>query len=144
MQADRVEQKTGSRPTREYSLFELLKRPQLRFADIQEIAGSSAKVPKDVAEQVEIDAKYAGYVERQQEDVDKLHRQENTIIPQDFDYSEVKGLSNEVRQKLADARPQTLARASRIPGITPAAISLLLIYLKKNHLKKSTTSQKTA
>ena len=144
VQADRVEQKTGSRPTREYSLFELLKRPQLRFADIQEIAGSSAKVPKDVAEQVEIDAKYAGYVERQQEDVDKLHRQENTIIPQDFDYSEVKGLSNEVRQKLADARPQTLARASRIPGITPAAISLLLIYLKKNHLKKSTTSQKTA
>jgi len=84
-----------------------------------------------VAEQVEIDAKYAGYIERQKEEIERLRHHENTAIPCDFDYHQVKGLSNEVRQKLSDARPDTLARASRIPGVTPAAISLLLIYLKK-------------
>jgi len=102
--------------------------------------GEKNNIAADVAEQVEIDAKYAGYIDRQQNDIDKIRRQENTVIPADFDYTVVSGLSNEVKQKLSEARPETLARASRIPGITPAAISLLLIYLKK----KSITAKKIA
>jgi tRNA uridine 5-carboxymethylaminomethyl modification enzyme len=85
-----------------------------------------------VSEQVEIDAKYAGYISRQQDEIDRLRRHENTAIPEAFDYSRVSGLSNEIKQKLGEAKPETLARASRIPGVTPAAISLLLITLKKN------------
>jgi len=87
-----------------------------------------------VAEQLEIEAKYAGYIDRQQDDIDRLRRNENTPIPADFNFDQVKGLSNEVRQKLSLSKPDTLARASRIPGVTPAAVSLLLIYLKKNSL----------
>jgi tRNA uridine 5-carboxymethylaminomethyl modification enzyme len=85
-----------------------------------------------VAEQVEIDAKYSGYIDRQQDEVDRLQRHENTAIPKDFDYKSIRGLSNEVKQKLDDAMPETLARAARIPGVTPAAISLLLVSLKKH------------
>ena len=84
-----------------------------------------------VAEQVEIQAKYAGYIDRQQEDIERLRRYEHTTLPADLDYAVVDGLSNEVRQKLSQARPDTLARAGRIPGVTPAAISLLLVYLKR-------------
>ena len=85
-----------------------------------------------MSEQVEIDVKYAGYIDRQQEEIERLRRHENTTIPAEFDYDSVSGLSNEVKQKLSQAKPETLARASRIPGITPAAISLLLISLKKH------------
>jgi len=138
-EAEQVGEKTGSLPSREYSLFELLKRPELSYTDIAELKQSD-QLSDDVAEQVEIDAKYAGYIDRQQEEIDKLRRQENTAIPENFDYQVVKGLSNEVKQKLTDARPETLARAARIPGITPAAISLLLIYLKK----KTAASKKIA
>jgi len=136
-QAALITEKTGSPPSREYSLLDLLKRPELKYADIAELGvGATAEInagniSADVAEQVEIDAKYAGYIDRQQDEIDKLRRQENTVIPESFDFQTVKGLSNEVKQKLTEARPETLARASRIPGITPAAISLLLIYLKK-------------
>ncbi len=87
-------------------------------------------------EQVEIEAKYAGYIDRQQEEVERLRAYENTLIPDDLDYSQVEGLSNEVKQKLTAARPQTLARAARISGVTPAAISLVLVYLKKRGLLK--------
>ncbi|MDH4042032.1 MAG: hypothetical protein OEV88_15375, partial [Gammaproteobacteria bacterium] len=76
-------------------------------------------------------AKYAGYIDRQQDDIDRLRRYENTALPADLDYDTVDGLSNEVKQKLGAARPDTLARAGRIPGVTPAAISLLLVYLKR-------------
>jgi len=138
-EAEQVGEKTGSPPSREYSLFELLKRPELGYTDIAELKHSD-QLSDDVAEQVEIDAKYAGYIDRQQEEIDKLRRQENTAIPENFDYQVVKGLSNEVKQKLTDARPETLARAARIPGVTPAAISLLLIYLKK----KTAASKKIA
>lgn len=132
-QAALVEEKTGSSPTREYNLYDLLKRPELGYDDIVELeAGSS--VAADVAEQIEIDAKYSGYIDRQQDEIDKVRRHENTAIPIDFDYLGVNGLSNEVKQKLSEAKPETLARASRIPGVTPAAISLLLIYLKKKSL----------
>lgn len=138
-EAEQVGEKTGSPPSREYSLFELLKRPELSYTDIAELKHGD-QLSDDVTEQVEIDAKYAGYIDRQQEEIDKLRRQENTAIPENFDYQVVKGLSNEVKQKLTDARPETLARAARIPGVTPAAISLLLIYLKK----KTAASKKIA
>lgn len=117
--------------SREYSLFELLKRPELDYQIIGALNPELSVDPK-AAEQVEIDAKYSGYIDRQQEEIDRLQRHENTAIPENFDYHSVKGLSNEVKQKLNDARPETLARASRVPGVTPAAVSLLLIQLKKN------------
>lgn len=115
---------------REYSLADLLKRPELRYADVAGLKGEPL-VDAQAAEQVEIQAKYAGYIDRQQEDIERLRRHEDTPLPADLDYQAVDGLSHEVRQKLSDARPATLARASRIPGVTPAAVSLLLIYLKK-------------
>jgi tRNA uridine 5-carboxymethylaminomethyl modification enzyme len=80
---------------------------------------------------VEIQAKYAGYIDRQKQDIARLRRHENTLLPKDLDYNAVDGLSHEVKQKLTAARPDTLARAGRIPGVTAAAVALLLIYLKK-------------
>lgn len=133
-QAAIIAEKTGSVPMHEYSLFELLKRPELHYEDIQSLQEVPLSVAGEVAEQVEIDAKYAGYIARQQEEIDRMQRQENTSIPADFDFSAIKGLSNEVKQKLVAARPDTLSRASRIPGVTPAAISLLLIYLKRKSM----------
>ena len=115
---------------REYSLADLLKRPELRYADVAGLKGEPL-ADTQAAEQVEIQAKYAGYIDRQQEDIERLRRHEDTPLPADLDYQAVDGLSHEVRQKLSEARPATLARASRIPGVTPAAVSLLLIYLKK-------------
>ena len=88
------------------------------------------------AEQVEIQIKYAGYIDRQLDDIDKRKRHEETIIPLDFNFSQISGLSNEVVAKLSSARPETIGKASRISGITPAAISLLLVYLKKHGLLK--------
>ncbi len=119
--------------TKEYSLAELIKRPEL---DYKKIAGLgkcdlNVEISNQVAQQIEIEAKYSGYIERQKVDIERLQRHENTKIPEDFDYNAVKGLSNEVKQKLQEFRPKTLARASRMQGITPAAVSLLLIYLKK-------------
>ena len=115
---------------REYSLAELLKRPEVAYADVASLKGEPCP-DVEAAEQVAIQAKYAGYIDRQQEDIERLRRYENTPLPTDLDYQAVDGLSNEVRQKLSAARPDTLARAGRIPGVTAAAISLLLIYLKK-------------
>jgi tRNA uridine 5-carboxymethylaminomethyl modification enzyme len=127
--ADHIENKLSH----EYSLFELLKRPELSHKIISSLyPAAENKINEKVAEQVEIDAKYSGYINRQQDEVDKLQRHENTVIPTDFDYKKISGLSNEVKQKLTDAQPQTLARASRVPGVTPAAISLLLVMLKKH------------
>lgn len=137
-EAEQLADKLKSPLTREYSLHDLVKRPELTYADIANLKGEGANDPQ-VAEQVEIDAKYAGYIDRQQEDIDRLRAQENTVIPVDFDYEAVKGLSNEVKQKLQDAQPQTLGRAVRIPGMTPAAASLLLVYLKKHSAKRRST-----
>ncbi|MBK6582914.1 MAG: tRNA uridine-5-carboxymethylaminomethyl(34) synthesis enzyme MnmG [Pseudomonadales bacterium] len=121
----------GERPlTREYRLLELLKRPEINHRHICEICAFHDVLP-EVAEQVEIQAKYAGYIERQQQEVERLRHFENTPLGAEFDYRQVDGLSNEVRHKLLSARPVTLAHAQRIPGVTPAAISLLLIHLKK-------------
>lgn len=117
--------------SREYSLMDLIKRPGISYNDIAGIKGQANDNPQ-VSEQVEIQIKYSGYIERQSEEIARSRRFENTIFPTEFDYQSVEGLSNEIKQKLSDARPETLARASRIPGVTPAAISLLLIYLKKH------------
>ena len=116
--------------TREYSLADLLKRPELDYPAIAAL-DPGIHVDPQAAEQVAIQAKYAGYIDRQQDEINRLRRHENTALPEDFDYSVVEGLSNEIKQKLSQSRPETLARASRIPGVTPAAVSLLLIYLKK-------------
>lgn len=120
---------------REYSLYDLLKRPELSYADVAGLKGSAVDDPR-VAEQVEISAKYSGYIDRQQEEIERLRQYEDTAIPPDLDFEQVDGLSNEVKQKLTAARPDTLARASRISGVTPAAVSLLLVHLKKKGLLK--------
>jgi tRNA uridine 5-carboxymethylaminomethyl modification enzyme len=129
-QAESLAGKVKNPITREYSLAELLKRPELEYADIAGLTGEPS-LDLQAAEQVEIQAKYAGYIERQKQDIARLRRNENTQLPADLDYNTVDGLSNEVKQKLCEARPDTLARAGRIPGVTAAAIALLLIYLKK-------------
>jgi len=120
---------------REYSLADLLARPELSYQTMREaLRQTSASMPEldpQVSQQVEIQLKYQGYINRQEEDIQKLKRQENTALPADFDYQHMEGLSNELKQKLLAAKPDTIARAARIPGMTPAAVSLLLIYLKK-------------
>jgi tRNA uridine 5-carboxymethylaminomethyl modification enzyme len=89
------------------------------------------RLAAQVALQVDVGAKYAGYIERQHEEIERQRRSEQTRLPDDLDYALVAGLSNEARQRLAEARPGTLGQASRLPGITPAAVSILLIHLKK-------------
>lgn len=111
---------------------ELLKRPEITYHQLQSIAAFDLPVlPADVSEQVEIQSKYAGYIERQQLEIERLRKHDNTQLPADFDYSQVTGLSTEVMQKLTRIKPVTLAQAGRISGVTPAALSLLLIHLKK-------------
>jgi tRNA uridine 5-carboxymethylaminomethyl modification enzyme len=139
-QAALVEAKTQTKIIREYSLFDLLKRPELNYADVASLKGETI-ADELAAEQIEIDAKYSGYVDRQQDEIDRLRVYENTLIPEDFDFSLVEGLSNEVKQKLSQARPKTLARAQGISGITPAAISQLLMYLKKQGMLKRLKSE---
>jgi tRNA uridine 5-carboxymethylaminomethyl modification enzyme len=130
-QAKQIQPLLANEISREYSLYDLLKRPEVTHKDISALT-PELEIDAKVSEQVEVDAKYAGYISRQQDEIDRLRRHENTAIPKAFDYSRVSGLSNEIKQKLGEAKPETLARASRIPGVTPAAISLLLITLKKS------------
>ncbi|QCU75765.1 tRNA uridine-5-carboxymethylaminomethyl(34) synthesis enzyme MnmG [Pseudoalteromonas distincta] len=121
--------------TREASLEELLRRPEIRYNDLMAIDGLGSEFTNVAAlEQVEIHTKYAGYIARQQDEINKQLRHEQTILPKEFDYKTVSGLSNEVVAKLIESRPDTIGQASRISGITPAAISLLLVYLKKQGL----------
>ena len=145
---------------REYSLADLLARPRVEYAALTaalEACKESqrsysahcesipapvsklnleenqiAELERQVSEQVSIHIKYQGYIDRQQDEIDKLKRSEETELPADLDYSVMQGLSNELKQKLSEARPANLSRASRIPGMTPAAVSLILVYLKKN------------
>ena len=133
-QAKLLEEKLKSPLTREYNMYELLKRPELNYRDIQALDDHS--VNTTIAEQVEISAKYAGYIDRQREEIARLRQHEETPLPASFDYSTVEGLSNEIKQKLSDQRPDNLGRAARISGVTPAAISLILVYLKKRGLLK--------
>ena len=121
--------------SRENSLEDLVRRPEVRYDDLMSIEGLGPKMAdKQAAEQIEIQIKYAGYIDRQLDEIAKKKRHENTLIPLDFDFTQISGLSNEVVAKLSDARPETIGKASRISGITPAAISLLLVYLKKHGL----------
>lgn len=118
--------------TKESRALDLLKRPEMTYEKLTQTAEIGPSVSdKLVAEQVEIQSKYEGYLSRQQGEIDKAVRYENKIIPEKIEYDQVKGLSNEVRQKLMDHRPGTLGQAGRISGVTPAAISLLLVHLKK-------------
>ena len=118
----------------EYRALELLRRPDINYMHINEIAkfvDSDKQVPRTISEQIEIQAKYAGYIARQENEIKRNRDYEITTIPYNLDYDLIHGLSNEVRQKLLLIKPDTIGQASRIPGVTPAAISILLIYLKK-------------
>ncbi len=117
---------------RNYKAADLLRRPEIDYADLSEIIGTGEGVTEKVAEQVEIQAKYSGYLDRQLEEIEKTRRHEKTAIPNVIDYAKVRGLSAEVQQKLSDQRPETIGQAGRIPGVTPAAISLLMVHLKKS------------
>lgn len=124
---------TGEILTKENSLLDLLKRPNITFADIAKVSDST--VGDDVGEQIEISVKYQGYIDRQNDEIEQMKRLENTALALDFDYASVSGLSNEIVQKLTQVRPATLGQASRISGVTPAAVSLLAMTVKK--LKKA-------
>jgi tRNA uridine 5-carboxymethylaminomethyl modification enzyme len=138
-----AERVLGAPLVRELSLLELLRRPEVGYAHLDELARELAldggedfarideRLPREVRAQLEVIAKYSGYIERQHEEIERQRRHEQTRLPDDLDYATVHGLSNEVRQKLAAARPSTLGQAARIPGVTPAAVSILLIWLKK-------------
>ncbi|WP_115370239.1 tRNA uridine-5-carboxymethylaminomethyl(34) synthesis enzyme MnmG [Moraxella bovis] len=120
---------TGEILTKENSLLDLLKRPNINFTDIAKVSDST--VGDDVGEQIEISVKYQGYIDRQNDEIEQMRKLENTPLPLDFDYSQVSGLSNEIVQKLSHIRPATLGQASRISGVTPAAVSLLAMTVKK-------------
>lgn len=122
----------GSSPLDEpVSLEKLLKRPELTYSDIESLAAPPRPLSGRSREQVEIECKYEGYLRRQEAEVSKFRQMEEIRIPADFPYDQVPGLSNEVRQKLEEVRPLSVGQASRIPGITPAAISVLVVYLKR-------------
>lgn len=140
-EAERVNELLEKPISREYNLADLLARPRVDYTslcaavelnDSADTDSADPRILKQVAEQVEIQIKYQGYIDRQRDEIERLKKQENTLLPVDFDYESMQGLSNELKQKLGDSRPENIGRASRIPGMTPAAISLLLIYLKKH------------
>jgi tRNA uridine 5-carboxymethylaminomethyl modification enzyme len=117
--------------SKETTAHDLLKRPELHYEDLVSYADIEAHDDSSVSSQVEILVKYSGYIDRQTDEIKKLKKNEKVMLPVGLDYSTITGLSNEVKQKLADHRPETIAQASRISGVTPAAISLLLVHLKK-------------
>ncbi|HYA40802.1 MAG TPA: tRNA uridine-5-carboxymethylaminomethyl(34) synthesis enzyme MnmG [Syntrophobacteraceae bacterium] len=124
--------KSGSNPLDEQvSLEKLLKRPELAYSDLEALCGTDSTLPGRIKEQVEIECKYEGYLRRQEAEVNRFKQMEQIRIPPDFPYDRVPGLSNEVRQKLEVVRPISIGQASRIPGMTPAAISILLVFLKR-------------
>lgn len=121
----------------EYSLFELLRRPEVSYEQISTLAEIPEQLASEVREQVEIAAKYQGYIDRQADEVARSRGQENTKLPADLNYNEIHGLPIEAQQKLNAQKPETIGQASRISGITPAAISLLLVHLKRKSRSKS-------
>jgi tRNA uridine 5-carboxymethylaminomethyl modification enzyme len=156
-EADKVDAFLEKPLTREYSLADLLARPRVTYEGLTEALEESRKslaaymsdtpvenltgsltptlekeLLRQVDEQVSIHIKYQGYIDRQQDEIEKLKRHEESVLPDDLDYSSMQGLSNELKQKLIAARPENIGRASRLPGMTPAAISLILVYLKKH------------
>jgi len=156
---EHAERLLGKALEHEYSLLDLLRRPGMNFdivAEVAALARPDAGVSRDalteelgedvakaVIEQVEIATRYAGYIDKQHEEVQRASAYETLSLPEDLDYQDIRALSYEVRQKLAKARPQTLGQASRVPGVTPAAVSLLLVHLKKGRLKTSKADAET-
>lgn len=137
MPQDWVGRVLGGASARDASALELLRRPEVGYRELAELIGGAEEPDDDrlavqVRLQVEVRAKYSGYIERQQDEIDRQRRSEALRLPEDLDYSQVAGFSHEVRQCLAAARPATLGQAARIPGVTPAAISILLVHLKKH------------
>jgi tRNA uridine 5-carboxymethylaminomethyl modification enzyme len=129
--ASTAERVVGKALDHEYNLFELLRRPEVRHAALAQLPGGAADLPTAVVEQVEILAKYQGYIDRQADEVQRRAFQEDTPLPPEMDYAAVRGLSIEAQQKLTAIRPMSLGQAARIQGITPATISLLLVHLKR-------------
>ncbi len=125
-----LDSKLKSPINREYSMADLIRRPELSYGDVAGLKGSPV-TDLATADHIETRVKYAGYIARQQDEIDRLKRHENTLIPSDFDFTEVTGLSKEICQKLTDTRPSNIARAGRIQGVTPAALSLLLVHLRR-------------
>jgi tRNA uridine 5-carboxymethylaminomethyl modification enzyme len=139
--ADKFEELLGEPINRERTLLELLQRPGVNYTLLQQLPDSVLKVTDAILiEQIDIQAKYAGYIERQQLDIERQRRNQETLIPDDMDSTQVSGLSTEVQQKLIAVRPVTVGQASRISGMTPAAISLLLVYLKKSNNRLQRTA----
>jgi tRNA uridine 5-carboxymethylaminomethyl modification enzyme len=126
-----AERVLGKEIEREYNLYELLRRPEVSYAALMTLPGAQAADVSEIAEQIEIQAKYQGYIDRQVGEIARQEGQETTRLPEKMDYSVVRGLSIEVRQKLNQHQPETIGQASRISGVTPAAISLLLVHLKR-------------
>ena len=127
-EAKKLEEETGEKIRSNKTAYELLKRPQINYKNL--VAGNK-DLTKNEIDKIEAEVKYEGYIKRQGREIEKLQRNENTPIPTNTSFLKITGLSSEVKQKLEEARPESIARASRLPGVTPAAISLLLVHLKK-------------
>ncbi len=130
---ERANQHLKQPMARDHTLAELLRRPEVVYDHIADIGAERAPDP-NVADQVEIEIKYEGYISRQADEIERLRKNENTALPIDLDYDVIGGLSNEIKQKLKEVRPETVAQASRIQGVTPAAVSQVLVHLKKRDL----------
>jgi tRNA uridine 5-carboxymethylaminomethyl modification enzyme len=142
---DRMRALFGQGLDRDYTFDELLRRPGVHYRDLMSLPGAGSCLSDDkAAEQVEIQIKYQGYIERQRHEVVQLEQFEMTRLPDDLDYRSVRGLSIEVQQKLNKQRPETLGQAARISGVTPAAISLLLVHLKRRFGASSINGQPAA
>jgi tRNA uridine 5-carboxymethylaminomethyl modification enzyme len=133
LEAERLSERLSVSVSKESNLLDLLRRPELALRDLVELFPEYSSEDA-VLEQVEIQTKYEGYIERQKDDIERQVKYEGLVLPMSLDYSEIRGLSNEVREKLRQQRPETVGQATRIPGMTPAAISLLLVHLKKSAL----------
>jgi tRNA uridine 5-carboxymethylaminomethyl modification enzyme len=128
----------GSPLSREQRAFDLLRRPEVSYDELDGVLAADTadwrddeRLTAQVPLQADVQAKYMGYIDRQHDEIERQRRNEETLLPATIDYARVRGLSNEVRQKLIAQRPATLGQAARIPGMTPAAVSLLLIHLKR-------------
>ncbi|GGE48245.1 tRNA uridine 5-carboxymethylaminomethyl modification enzyme MnmG [Pullulanibacillus camelliae] len=127
----------GGHPLKEpVSAEQLLKRPEIHYSDIAKIAPAEVTIPEEVAEQVDIQVKYEGYIEKQLQQVEKMQRMEEKHIPVDLDYNAINGLATEAKQKLAEVRPLSVGQASRVSGVNPSDISILLVYLEQGRLAK--------
>jgi tRNA uridine 5-carboxymethylaminomethyl modification enzyme len=135
----------GAPIERDYTLAELMRRPGVTYANLMTLPGAGAPVDDAiVAEQIEIAAKYSGYIDRQHEEIERNRGQEDLRLPDDLDYRTVRGFSTEVQQKLNQHKPETIGQAARISGITPAAISLLLVHLKRGFGARTDPPESTA